>query len=173
MGSIIATSKNMVLRKLLSTALVTTMLCYSGVANAQLEQQTGVADPGRLDRTLGETQLVPQVAPDISVKSMALQAAPEGAENIKFNFGGLRIEGASAYGETELTSMYQGMIGTEITLADLYALANRMTLKYRNDGYILTQVVVPPQTIEDGIARLRVVEGFIDNVIIQGDGSQS
>ena len=168
-----ATSKNMVLRKLLSTALVTTMLCYSGVANAQLEQQTGVADPGRLDRTLGETQLVPQVAPDISVKSMALQAAPEGAENIKFNFGGLRIEGASAYGETELTSMYQGMIGTEITLADLYALANRMTLKYRNDGYILTQVVVPPQTIEDGIARLRVVEGFIDNVIIQGDGSQS
>lgn len=138
-------------------------------ALAQIEQQTGIADPGRLEKSLSERKLIPQVTPDVKVQKLSVIEAPEGAENIKFNFGGLQLEGANIYTEEELISLYGNMIGTEITLADLYAIANRITLKYRNNGYILTQVVVPPQTIENGIARLQVVEGFIENIIIQGD----
>ncbi len=141
----------------------------SSSAQAQLEQQTIIADPGRLERELSEDRIMPQIGPSISVKEMALVKAPEGADNIKFNFGGVLIEGAQTYSKAELLPLYENMIGTEISLTDLYAIANRMTLKYRNDGYILTQVVVPPQTIDNGVATLQVVEGFIDNITIQGD----
>ena len=158
-----ATLKNCVSMTILASALL-----FASPASAQLEQQTGIADPGRIDRTFGEEKLVPQAGPDIRIKKMSLLKAPKGAENIRFNFGGLRLEGVGMYSESELTPLYQSMIGSEISLADLYAIANQMTLKYRNDGFVLTQVVVPPQTIEGGIARLQVVEGFVDKVILQG-----
>ena len=165
-----ATSKRMMLSAFISIFALTSLSLGTTSAHAQqeLEEQTGIADPGRLERELTEERLIPQVGPDIKVKELSLIEAPAGAENIKFNFGGVIIEGASEYSEDELLPLYQNMIGTEVTLSDLYAVANRVTLKYRNDGYILTQVIVPPQTIEDGIAKLQVVEGFIDNVTIQG-----
>lgn len=156
------------LRYFVSSFALTSCLFLSNPASAQLEQQTITADPGRIEKELTDRALVPQATPDISIKSLAIQNAPEGAENIKFIFGGLQLNGVNMYSEEELLSLYEGMIGTEISLADVYSIANRMTLKYRNDGYVLTQVVVPPQTIENGIAKLQVVEGFINNVIIQG-----
>lgn len=160
-----------ILKNITSASILISALLYSGHASAQLNQQTIVADPGRIEKQLTDERLVPQISPKVSVKELKLQTAPEGAENIKFKFGGLQLEGASTYSEDDLFSIYKNMIGTEISLADLYEIANQMTLKYRNDGYILTQVVVPPQTIENGIAKLQIVEGFIDNVIIQGGDS--
>lgn len=162
------TSHKMMLRTVVSVTILAAAFLPLRSANAQLGEQTGIADPGRLEKSLTDQKLVPQVGPDVKVKELAAVKAPEGAEKIKFNFGGVIIEGANAYEEDDLLPLYQDMIGQEISLADLYAVANRMTAQYRNDGYILTQVVVPPQTIEDGIARLQVVEGFIDNVTIQG-----
>lgn len=162
------TSTQTMLRNFVSITIFSTALLLSGNAAAQLNQQTGVADPGRIEKQLTDERLVPQGGPRISVKEMVLVEPPPGAEKIKFNFGGLRINGADVYSKEQLYSLYEDKIGKEITLADLYGIANQVTLKYRNDGYILTQVVVPPQTIDDGIVKLQVVEGFIDNVLIQG-----
>lgn len=162
------TSIYKMLRNTVPTAVLIVAFTFSGSAMAQLGEQTGIADPGRIEKELTDERLIPQVTPDVEVREMSLQKAPEGAEDIRFDFGGLRVDGVDAYSEDEILPLYQDMIGTEISLADLYAIANRMTLQYRNDGYILTQVVVPPQTIEDGIARLQVVEGYIDSVVIQG-----
>lgn len=155
------------LKKIVLGIVFLSTLGLGSIANAQLEQQTGIADPGRIEDQLSERLQVPQRGPSVSVKEMSLVEAPEGAENIKLNFGGVNLSGQSVYSEQELYSLYDDMLGQEVSLADVYALANRMTLKYRNDGYVLTQVVIPPQTIEDGIIDFQVVEGFIDNVIIQ------
>ncbi|MGA4816816.1 POTRA domain-containing protein [Pseudomonas aeruginosa] len=48
-------------------------------------------------------------------------------------------------------------------------LANRLTAKYRQDGYLLTQVVVPEQSIEGGKVRLQVIEGYLEHVQIKGN----
>ena len=157
---------------LMSCTAAAVALSMTNTAQAQLEQATGIADPGRAERSFIEDSLVPQGGPDIRVNELTLQTAPAGAENILFNFGGIIIEGADAYSENALFEIYGDKIGTQISLADLYDIANEITLKYRNDGYILTQVIVPPQTIEDGIVRLRAVEGFINNISVQGDESK-
>jgi hemolysin activation/secretion protein len=149
---------------------------FSMPAHAQVENQTGIADPGRAAERLRDQLTIPQAAPNVEVKNLQLQKAPSGADKIKFKFGGLRIEGDSVYTETQLAPMYQSMIGQQVSLADIYDLANKITAKYRNDGYILTQAVVPPQTIESGIARLQVVEGFVDRVVVQpgaGEGEHA
>lgn len=107
---------------------------------------------------------VPQAAPAI----MPEQAPPD-AEKIKFVLKHISVEGMTVYSDADIVPLYQDHAGKEVSLADVYALANELTAKYRNDGYILTQVVVPPQEIDGGAIRLQAVEGFIDHVTIQSE----
>ncbi len=157
--------------RLFTCGTALTLALGAGEAYAQIEAQTGSADPGRASEQFRDHLSIPQLGPDIQVKQTGLIGAPEGAENIKFRFGGLQVDGNDVYKPSALAPIYQDKIGQEISLADLYRMANDITLKYRNDGYVLTQVVVPPQTIESGLPRVQVVEGYIDQVQVQaGDG---
>jgi hemolysin activation/secretion protein len=134
--------------------------------------QTTTADPGRVSERLRESDLMPQVMPEIEIKELKMRGAPEGAENIKFTLSHLSLDGVTVYDDAEILSVYESRLGQTITLADLYGIAGDLTRKYRNDGYVLTQVVVPPQTIEAGTARLKVVEGYIDSINVRGEETE-
>lgn len=150
-------------------SLSTATFLYASTALAQVpDAASSVADPGRADRNLRERIAVPNVAPDIQVKDIATGRAPAGADSVRFTLKDLRLEGVTAYNEAQLRPVYDGALGQTISLADLYKIAADLTAKYRNDGYILTQIVVPPQTIESGTAKLQVVEGTIDQITVQG-----
>ncbi len=99
--------------------------------------------------------------------------APAGADKVNFTLKGLSVEGAATYKESEIRALYADKIGKEVTLAEVFGIANDITMKYRNDGYILTQVVVPPQTIEGGTVRLQVVEGFVDKINIRKENADA
>lgn len=139
-----------------------------GAAYAQVPgAQTGSASPGRVEEQIKPPPFERGLQAPVNAGEMKIEGAPAGAEKIKFELRSIEIIGASAYTEEQLKSVYADKIGQTITLADLYGIAGAMTRKYRNDGYILTQIVVPPQTIEDGTAKLQVVEGYIDRVGVQ------
>lgn len=140
---------------------------FSPSAWAQVESATGIADPGRASDEFRQPDMTPTVEPQISVSRPAPQGVPAGAEKITFTLKSINVEGNSVYSDEQLAALYDGKIGTTQRLADVYGIANDMMLKYRNAGYILTQVVVPPQTIDGGNVTLRVVEGFIDQVRVQ------
>lgn len=150
-----------------------TLLVSSSVAYAQVEDATGTADPSRIGQELLNIDELPEISPKIDVKSTDTQKAPPNADNIKFVLDTLQIDGVGVYEAGDLDPLYREQLGETVSLSDVYAIANAMTTKYRNDGYILTQVVVPPQTIEGGIVKLQVVEGFVDQIIIQGDSKES
>lgn len=151
------------------TCLAVALMLGAGPAFAQgqVNEQTGIADPGRIQEQFRDSNLMPQVGPNVTVKEMKLQGAPAGAENVRLTFGGVRFQGNSVFSDSQLAQVYSDRIGEEMTLADVYGIANQLTLKYRNAGYILTQVVVPPQTIQSGVVDLQVVEGYVDNIVIQ------
>lgn len=134
---------------------------------AQVESATGTADPSRVEGQIQQPDLAPQVSPQTEIQDLRAINAPAGAENIHFVLNDINVEGASAYTPDDLRSVYTGQVGQTISLADVYDIANKMTLKYRNAGYILTQVVVPQQTIDDGNVTLQVVEGFVSNVSVR------
>lgn len=110
----------------------------------------------------------PAELPDIDIPP-AEQQAPPGAEQIRFVLRELIIEGATAYSPAELEKLYAELIGTEVSLARLFAVAKEIQQKYRDDGYQLTRVIIPEQTIRAGVFRLRVIEGFINRVRIEGE----
>jgi len=67
-----------------------------------------------------------------------------------------------------LHNMYGDLIGQKVSFADLNEIANRVTRKYREDGYIFSRAILPPQKIKDGVVHLRAVEGRIINVKLVG-----
>lgn len=97
------------------------------------------------------------------------QQPPEQASKLKFTLKELRLTGNSAFSSAELAELYQPLIGKEISLLDIYKLRDAITQKYGNAGFGLSKAIVPSQHIQtSGIVTLNIIEGFIDNVIIEG-----
>lgn len=160
----------------LALALIPAFILGAGPALAQVPgAQTSTADPGRVEEQIKarDFQRTTDV-PGVGVREAPVLNAPAGADKINFVLNSLRIDGVTAYGDDDLRGVYAGSIGQSITLADLYGIANALTRKFRNEGYILTQVVVPPQTIDGGNVRLQVVEGYISSVnVTLEDGARA
>ncbi len=100
--------------------------------------------------------------------------APEG-EDITFILRQVNFEGMTAYDSAAFEDIYGEFIGQEIALSQLFDFAAAITARYRNDGYILSRAIIPPQRIADGVITIQVVEGFIDQITFEGDmkGDQS
>ncbi len=146
-----------------------------GQTAAELNAQrnaASIANPSRIDEGFQKDQVIPDVKSKVEVKDLILQEVPEGAEDIAFNLTSILFDGITVYEPSDLLSIYEDKLGTTVTLAEIYGIATTLTNKFRNDGYILSQIVVPPQNIEAGIVRLQVVEGFIDKIIVEGNESE-
>ena len=130
----------------------------------------GQASPGRVTEQF-EDRFTPSVSPQVEVTEFQPVGAPANADQISLTLNSLNFEGVTVYTASDLEAIYGNVLGQTITLADLYGIANEITLRYRNDGFILTQAIIPPQTIDGGTATIRVVEGFVDSVVVEGDPS--
>jgi hemolysin activation/secretion protein len=141
---------------------VAAMLVASLPAVAQIPQSEL---PGR-ERQRFETPQAPRAQPGGATITLPSTVAPPGAENVKLILRGVRIEGSTVYSFEELAALYQDLVGREITLAQVYEIAQRITTRYGNDGYVISRAIVPPQQLSPGgaIVRLQVVEGYVDKV---------
>ena len=59
-------------------------------------------------------------------------------------------------------------LGREVTLADLYALVEKLNARYAEQGYITCRAYLPPQTIHEGRVHIGLFEGRVGTVEIQG-----
>lgn len=161
-------------RIFLTSFLATSMLIgLPTQAQAQNSAQTGTANPARVQEQFSERDFEPRISPQVEVKELRLEGAPENADEITFELRQISFDGVTIYEHEELQKVYEDKLGQTISLSDLYGIAEDLTKKYRNEGYILTRVVVPPQTIDAGLVQLRVVEGYVDNIEIRTDKESS
>lgn len=113
--------------------------------------------------------LQPRATPEISVPQGTGQVIPPEAEAIKFTLSAVTIQGSTVYSDQDLLPLYQEFLGKEVTLGDVYRLAAALTLKYREDGYVLSKAVVPAQRVRDGVVAITTIEGYIDGIKIEGN----
>jgi len=141
----------------------------NGIAHGQTLPPS--VDPGRLqDITPGPQPQPRPTGPRIAVPEQPQQAPVPGAEQIRLTLRSVEIEGSTVYPAGTFAPLYANLIGQQITLAQVFQVANQITLRYRQDGYILSRAVVPQQRIgADGVARIRVIEGYIANVNVEGE----
>lgn len=135
-------------------------------------------DPGRLQDVAPGRRIESQIQDRAPISIPAPQAPTQtpipNADRIRFTLRAVLIEGATVYPASQFAPLYQGLVGQQVTLAQLFQIANQITLQYRQDGYILSRAVVPAQQIgADGVARIRVVEGYVANVTVEGEGARN
>ena len=78
------------------------------------------------------------------------------------------LDKPNVYTPEILYNMYKDMVGQKVSFADLNEIAQRVTKKYREDGYIFSRAVLPPQKVVDGVVHLRAIEGRIAHVKLVG-----
>src|SRR3989338_824732 len=94
---------------------------------------------------------------------------PAQAQALRFTLKELTIKGNTAFSAEELAPLYAELVGKEITLLDIYKLRDAITAKYGNAGFGLSKAIIPEQRIQaEGLVRIDVIEGFIDDVIVEG-----
>src|SRR5205085_3995330 len=84
----------------------------------------------------------------------------------------LHISGAQAYLEATLIAV-AGFTPVELSLADLQAMAARITEHYHRDGYFVAQAFVPAQDIKDNAVTITVSEGRYGQVTLRNRSNLS
>ena len=155
----------MVIRRVVAGLLV---LGVAGISHGFAQSIPGSNDPARLPERSIEAPRLPRGAP-VLIAPEEGGSAPRGAEKLRFKLRSLTLKGATVYANAELESLWTEMIGREIGVDEIFALAAKLTARYRGDGYVLSQVVVPRQEIAGGRVVLQAVEGFLSDVRFEGD----
>jgi hemolysin activation/secretion protein len=79
------------------------------------------------------------------------------------------VEGATLMTSERVDEALAPFTGAERTLADVQRARAALEAAYARLGYGAAQVVVPEQEITDGVVRLRVIEGRLHEVAIEGN----
>jgi hemolysin activation/secretion protein len=126
--------------------------------------------PDRAGQTLAPHQEVnPQpMAPTVPQKSVAQNTLGAEATKIKFKLARIILEGNKVLTEAQLLPVYKAKLNSTITVAELQSIVQDITNYYRNEGYILTRAVLPPQHVANGTVKVQIIEGYIDHINVVG-----
>ncbi|MEO8301606.1 MAG: ShlB/FhaC/HecB family hemolysin secretion/activation protein [Rhizomicrobium sp.] len=148
---------------------VAVAVCASlGIAGAaaQIPQRLpGSVEPGR-DRPPPAIPEQPKF--DFRIETPSRSSVPRAIDEIRFRLSALQINGAVTLSASSFSSLYQKLIGQDVSLSDILDVATAIENEYRRAGYILVRAFVPPQRVADGVFTINVVEGFIANVAVEG-----
>ncbi|MCG2594974.1 ShlB/FhaC/HecB family hemolysin secretion/activation protein [Ramlibacter sp. XY19] len=83
------------------------------------------------------------------------------------------MSGATLFPEAELLALTGFTPGSALSLADLQAMAARVTAHYRNRGYFVAQAYLPAQDIQDQEVTIAVSEGRLGKVDVRNQTNVS
>jgi hemolysin activation/secretion protein len=143
------------------------ILLSAACGHAQAQSAGGKSlEPGRIEQRF-KPELEPQAPAGIPLPVPTQRVPLEGPEGA-FVLSAVDIEGATVYSGAELSRLYEPYLARMITVADVEHLLDAITQKYRGDGYFLSRAMAEPQSLQLGILRVRVIEGFIEKVVFEG-----
>jgi hemolysin activation/secretion protein len=150
------------------TSLLTLVICaFAAQAQAQVRIPPGL-EPGQIQRGL-EDMRVPERTALQATPAAPVQVAPPETASLRFVLRDVQVEGSTVYLPAELATTFAKSLGQEIPVAQVFAFANELTARYRRDGYVLSQVLVPAQNVTDGRVKLIAVEGYVDAIQLRGN----
>lgn len=125
-------------------------------------------DVGRIEKRF-EKPPEPKSSPQPLIFPIDEKRPPDKASSLRFTLKELTLRGNTAFSMDELAPLYTALLDKEVTLFDIYKLRDAITAKYGNAGFGLSKAIIPEQRIQaEGLVRIDIIEGFIDDVIIEG-----
>ena len=97
------------------------------------------------------------------------QAALPQFASSQFHVGQIKVEGSSKFTASDFKAVTAPYEGKDDTLDDLQKAVKAVNQMYWDRGYLTTQAYVPPQDINQGVITIKVVEGKVGKICINGN----
>jgi hemolysin activation/secretion protein len=148
---------------------LTLLLLAGASAEAQIRPTIpGAVEPGRPIERPPAPSALPQADLEFRIPTPRRTSEPQASDDLKFTIQELVVEGNRLFDRAQLDPLIAPVLGREVSVRDLTAVADAVEAKYRAAGYVLTRAFVPPQRVGNGAFRIRVIEGFIKAVMVEG-----
>jgi hemolysin activation/secretion protein len=135
-----------------------------------------------VDLPAGATQQIDEIArrrvpvlplpstPDFGLRLQAPEksAVPKSVDDLVFEIKGINVDGNTLFSQAEIDRIFAAAIGPAVGLDALRTAAENLETRFRERGYFLTRVFVPPQQVKDGVFQVQVIEGFLSGVYVDG-----
>lgn len=80
----------------------------------------------------------------------------------------IEVLDSTVFGPQELNPITQPLEGRSVTLEELRGVTKAITQLYLDSGYITSRAVLVDQQITDGIVRIQVIEGRLEEIQVEG-----
>ncbi len=137
---------------------------------SKIDNLGGVLGAARSDaiKAAFDDQIAPGVTLTPNIYSPLELEQPANARNVEFLLNGIVLDGASSISQARIESLYSARIGEVVSLSSIYDIARSITKLYVDEGYPLSLAYLPIQEINNGVVRIRIIEGFIGSVDVSG-----
>jgi hemolysin activation/secretion protein len=99
--------------------------------------------------------------------------APAMTSKVPFKVSKVTLDGVHSYPATTFRPLLSQLEGREVSLAQVNAVADAITQRYRAAGFLLVRTFVPAQRIDNGELHLQVVEGRVNSVKVNGASNRA
>lgn len=78
------------------------------------------------------------------------------------------VVGSTVFSEADFAEITADYIDRPITFEEVLRVRDLITRKYVEAGYITSGAIVPPQPLQDGVAQIQVIEGGVEDIVVEG-----
>ena len=122
---------------------------------------------------LGPGVVGAETSPEPLSPPRAQSAPPVASQEVSIRLERIIFEGNTVMPLENLQEISSGFMGKRLTTDDLHALQNAFTRLYVEAGYANSWAILPDQDLEGGVLRIRVVEGYLADVVVTGNKGYS
>ena len=105
---------------------------------------------------------------DLRIQAPEKSAVPKAIDAVQFEIRAVEVDGMTAFPRDQVDAFFTPLIGKKTGLAPVRDAAQALEDLYRKKGFFLSRVFIPPQQLENGTLKVTVIEGFIDNIVVEG-----
>lgn len=176
------TGRNRAGRKGLLAASACGVLMATQPVLAQVVPQLPAAvDPGVIQersrdierRLREERERRPDDAPAIDDEALKPAPARPAAAGVRFQLNRIDFTRSELLTEQTLRELAATLEGREVSLAEVQAVVDRINALYRERGVPTAQAVLPAQDVTDGAVTIKLVEGRVGQILLEGNDSTS
>lgn len=132
----------------------------------------GSQSAGVIERELEKEYEGKPLEPYKEIPSLEIDIPEERLEmppGIKIPIREVVIEGNESFSCEEIKKWLKGKFPGELSIEDIYKLCQFIDSNYAQKGYFLARAYPPPQTIENGVLVIRIMEGRLGEVQVVGN----
>lgn len=144
-------------------------LITPGQALAQSIVLPSEADISRL--RLSPPELPSQEDFDLTIRNPEKSVVPKDVSALDFLVTRVLVNGVTYFPDEQVRALFAPLEGQRIRLDGLREQADRLQAMYADRGFLLTRVIIPPQKIDNGLVKIEVIEGYIDEILLENETS--